>query len=91
MAFINGLKPIPIEQISLINLTVLLNEFENFQLCRSKLHYVKLEPEGRIEVRLKATDIIRLLNYINAYDKTGISVNFSLKTHFKGCEGFFNN
>ncbi|EPR69224.1 hypothetical protein ADICYQ_1724 [Cyclobacterium qasimii M12-11B] len=40
---------------------------------------------------MKATDIIRLLNYINAYDKTGISVNFSLKTHFKGCEGFFNN
>ena len=44
MAFINGLKPIPIEQISLINLTVLLNEFENFPHCRSKLHYVKLEP-----------------------------------------------
>jgi hypothetical protein len=40
MAFINGLKPIPIEQISLIN----LNEFENFQDCRSKLHFVKLEP-----------------------------------------------
>ncbi|MDO6437318.1 hypothetical protein Q4534_07875 [Cyclobacterium sp. 1_MG-2023] len=44
MAFINGLKPIPIEQISLIYLMVILNEYENFQHDRSKLHYVKLGP-----------------------------------------------
>jgi hypothetical protein len=42
MAFINGLKPIPIEQISLIN----LNEFENFQHCRSKPETEPVEAVG---------------------------------------------
>ena len=42
MAFINGLKPIPIEQISLIN----LNEFENFLHCRSKPEAEPVEAVG---------------------------------------------
>ena len=46
MAFINGLKPIPIEQISLINLTVLWNEFENFQHWRSKPEAEPVEAVG---------------------------------------------
>ena len=46
MAFINGLKPIPIDQISLINLTVLWNEFENFLHCRSKPEAEPVEAVG---------------------------------------------
>ena len=50
MAFINGLKPIPIEQISLMNLRMLWNEFENFLHCRSKPEAEPIEAVGNENV-----------------------------------------